>query len=311
MALLASHIAEMGQSLPAGLVGGFGKFEAIAHDVVCGLHNDERLLPEGDLKIMANRLLHSLLHYLGEVYDDAKRPWNKEHHVGPFSQIQLQELSLLARRDAAVEKKYGQKQIERVFEQQLALIVQSLGLLVVPARTGERSVDLICISSDASRVTFLLEAKTSAKPYTLPVKDERALLEYIEQVQTALTSLPRLDFVLIVSGEPSKTLSKKLRSLEGKSHVPIRFCRAQDLAELREMSVGPLPIEAFRDDLIGGPHVPPRGFVGPLVKKYEQLQLGHTSFVREMFDVYKPQSAGEGREHEDWPTEHGAGQESG
>lgn len=53
---------------------------------------------------------------------------DKRHKIGPFSSIRLTELAPLANRDARMSKKYGNKRIEKVFEQQLALIVQSFGL---------------------------------------------------------------------------------------------------------------------------------------------------------------------------------------
>jgi hypothetical protein len=272
----------------------------MVHEQLCSLHNRERQFASNTLKLMAHRLLHENLHRLESIYKAERDSVNTEHRYGPFSAIRLQELSLLARRDKAVIKKYGTKNVERVFEQQLALIAQSLGFYVVPARSGECGVDLICVSSD-QRWTFLLEAKTTAKRYSLPAKDRRALVEYVTMVQTALTTLPRLEFVLIVSWEASKTLGGKLIALEAETGVPARFCCAQDLAELREMSLGPIPTDVFRSEVLEKPKVLPKGFVGEVVRKSQQGQAAHVHFVREMLEVHRPPA---GAPAEVWPVNH-------
>ncbi len=278
------------------------EFEAIAFRALCGLHNAEWTVPEGDLKSMAHWLLHSALHHWDAIFQLVGDAWNKEHHPGPFSQLRVDELSPLAKRSPALVKKYGAKQVERVFEQQLALVVQSFGAYVVPGRVGESSVDLICISSE-QKVTFLLEAKTSGKPYALPTKDARALKEYVAGVQKALSTLPKLEFVLIVSGSPSSTLGKKIRLLEIDCGVPVRFCSAQELADLREMTIGPVPMDILRDEVLTGPHILPKGRLSQVVQKFQQAQAAHMSFVKSMMDLRRVEVS-DSAEHERFPKTH-------
>lgn len=120
-------------------------------------HSAAAAVLAGPLQVieLPRRLVATIFEQWVRTYD--KRNLYQSHKIGPFSSIRLAELAPLANRDARMSKKYGTKQIEKVFEQQLALIVQSFSLYV---RTGQRTVDLICISADpTARFTFLLEAK--------------------------------------------------------------------------------------------------------------------------------------------------------
>jgi hypothetical protein len=230
---------------------------------------------------LSKRLVASVFEQWMRIYD---RPgWNKSHKIGPFSSIRLAELAPLANRDARMGEKYGNKRIEKVFEQQLALIVQSFGLYVVSTRTGQRTVDLICISADpTARFTFLLEAKTSARPYALPRDDARALLEYIREVRGGLTTLPPLHFVLMVGPSPSATLEKKLQGLEAEASLPIRYCSADELAQLREVVAGPLPLNDFADHLLLASRVVPAGFAQTMRSRVDELRSSHEALVRTM-----------------------------
>jgi hypothetical protein len=225
--------------------------------VFAGPHSSGRWSPYAAK--LSHRLTATVFEQWVRIYD---RPdSDKSYKIGPFSSIRLTELAPLANRDARMSKKYGNKRIEKVFEQQLALIVQSFGLYVVSTRTGQRTVDLICISADPrARFTFLLEAKTSGRPYTLPRDDARALLEYIREVRIGLTTLPPLHFVLMIGPSPSATLEKKLQGLEAEAGLPIRYCSAHELAELREVVAGPLPLNDFADHLQRASRVVPAGF---------------------------------------------------
>ncbi|MGW6021441.1 hypothetical protein [Streptomyces sp. NPDC055099] len=204
--------------------------------------------PQGDCSLgmeaafLTRRMLSYTLHLQEAIYRWPMRPWSEAHKSGAFSSLRLPELQLLATRADAVKARYGDRKVEKVFEQQLALLIQSLGFYVVSTRTGESTVDLVCISADpASPFTFLLEAKSSVRPYTLPSDDRRALLQYIEDVRSNLTTSPPLAFVLIVSGAPQSTLKEKIAALELAAKVPVRFCTAQSLANLRENLIGPNP----------------------------------------------------------------------
>jgi hypothetical protein len=230
---------------------------------------------------LSQRLVTTVFEQWVRIYD---RPdWDKSHRIGPFSSIRLTELAPLANRDARMSKKYGSKRVEKVFEQQLALIVQSFGFYVVSTRTGQRTVDLICISADpTARFTFLLEAKTSGRPYALPRDDARALLEYIREVRTGLTTLPPLHFVLMIGPPPSATLEKKLQGLEAEAGSPIRYCSAHELAQLREVVAGPLPLNDFADHLLLAPRVVPAGFAQTMRSRVDELRSSHEALVRTM-----------------------------
>jgi hypothetical protein len=231
---------------------------------------------------LQQRLVATVFEQWVRIYD---RPYSVDSNKrgGPFSSIRLTELAPLANRDARLSKKYGNKRIEKVFEQQLALIVQSFGLYVVSTRTGQRTVDLICISADpTARFTFLLEAKTSARPYALPRDDARALLEYIREVRGGLTTLPPLHFVLMVGPSPSATLEKKLQGLEAEAGLPIRYCSANELAQLREVVAGPLPLNDFADHLLLASRVVPAGFAQKMRSRVDELRSSHEALVRTM-----------------------------
>jgi hypothetical protein len=230
---------------------------------------------------LSHRLTATVFEQWVRTYE--KRDLNESHKIGPFSSIRLAELAPLANRHARMSKKYGNKKIEKVFEQQLALIVQSFGLYVVSTRTGQRTVDLICISADpTARFTFLLEAKTSGRPYALPRDDARALLEYIREVRNGLTTLPPLHFVLMVGPSPSATLEKKLHGLEAEAGLPIRYCSADELAQLREVVAGPLPLNDFADHLLRASRVVPAGFAQTMRSRVDELRSSHEALVRTM-----------------------------
>jgi hypothetical protein len=230
---------------------------------------------------LSQRLVATVFEQWVRIYD--KPDLDKTHKVGPFSSIRLTELAPLANRDARMSKKYGNKRVEKVFEQQLALIVQSFGLYVVSTRTGQRTVDLICISADpTARFTFLLEAKTSGRPYTLPRDDARALLEYIREVRSGLTTLPPLHFVLMIGPSPSATLEKKLQGLEAEAGLPIRYCSAHELAQLREIVAGPLPLNDFADHLLLASRVVPAGLAQTMRSRVDELRSSHEALVRTM-----------------------------
>jgi hypothetical protein len=200
---------------------------------------------------LISQLSTGLIRILSATYAMPFTTWNAEHKLGPFSAIRLPELSLLARRDPTTIRKYGHKQVEVLFEQQLSLILQSFGFIVVRTRRGDRTVDLVCISGDPrQQMTILVEAKTTRGAYSLPTDDERALLEYVRDVRENLTTMPALAFVLIVAPAASSKIESKLASIESKAGVPVRLITASDVAQLRESLAGPLMLGPFRSMLL-------------------------------------------------------------
>jgi hypothetical protein len=124
------------------------------------------------------------------------------------------------------------------------MLASTLGCVVVQTRRFERSVDIVCFS-ETPKATFLIEAKTTAGPYSLPTKDERALAEYVETVREGLRFLPSLQLVIIVGPDPTGTLGPKLRRLSLEIGVPIRFLRAGELARARQQIAGSFPLSKF------------------------------------------------------------------
>jgi hypothetical protein len=257
------------------------EMDGIAHSAASKVHAFAQDLSEPNFVKLSERFLTTIFQQWGNIYDQAR--WDETHKAGPFSAIRVSELAPLANRDARMVAKYGRKRIEKIFEQQLALIVQSFGLYVVSTRTGQRTVDLICISADpTARFTFLLEAKTSGRPYALPRDDARALLEYIREVRGGLTTLPPLHFVLMIGPYPSATLEKKLQGLEAEAGLPIRYCSADELAQLREVVAGPLPLNDFADHLLLASRVVPAGFAQTMRSRVDELRSSHEALVRTM-----------------------------
>jgi hypothetical protein len=264
--------------LPPGLVA---VFESSAHSGLNDLFNLSGVFSGRYEGIAARRLMSGALELVAQAY--AKEAWfNKEHKPGPFSSIRLDELALLASRDASTLKRYGERRVEKVFEGQLALIIQSFGMYVVSTDTGRRTVDLVCLSGIEERMTFLVEAKSSKKPYTLPTKDARALKEYVADIRRSLPTLPTLRFVLVVAHAPAARLEKKLAQLEADAGIPLRFLKAQQLADLRESITGPMPMRIFSEQILQSTHILGTDFVSSIVKGYNAEQDAHKQFVESM-----------------------------
>jgi hypothetical protein len=271
--------------LPAAPVAAF---ETIAHDVI-GELLQYRNQARGYAARLVDYLLTSTVKFLTDVYRRKGNLVNKEHHVGPFSQIRTSEIGLLARRDKNLTTRYGDKQIEKVFEYQLNLILQSLGFYVVLTRSGQRTVDLVCISRDPnSGYSFLVEAKSTTGPYSLPSSDERALADYVNDFRKNLTSLQKLSFVIVVGPSHSKTLERKLIALESKVGIPVRFWSAQDLANLREEIVGPVLPQSFLNAVLCSPRIMPPNSSKHIADEYNKVQKAHQAFVASLLPSAAP-----------------------
>jgi hypothetical protein len=243
--------------------------------------------PVASHQLLALSLLGSCIQHLVHIYREKWELSKEGHRAGVFSQIRLSELSLLAKRDPGLAKKYGVKHIEKTFERQLSLIFQSFGFYVVSTRIGKRTVDLVCFSDrQEAKMTFMVEAKTSAGSYGLPTDDERALVDYISDVRSSLPLLPDLKFVLILGHQPAKTLEKKLTNLEARVGIPVRFAAAQDIADLRESMPGPVPPDSFAETILTSPHVIPTGFSQTIVQRYFQKQESLDDFVQNWIDPH-------------------------
>jgi Restriction endonuclease len=276
--------------LDGSLMDGTGPYtaiESVAHEALVSLHVAQITAPGHMMETLCGRLMQSVLQALSDGYEDRANGWKESSwRPGPFSDLRLQELQLLALRHESMEKRYGVKMIERRFEQQLALLFQSLGFIVIQTRTGTRTADLVCISSDPNHsITFLVEAKTSKAPYSLPAKDERALLEYVREIDGSLTTLPRLRFVLLVSARATKTLAGKLRNFETRSGTPIRFITASALGQLRADLTGPAPVGPLTKLLLDSYHVLPDEFVKTITDIYRRQQDAHRQFAEALMEA--------------------------
>ena len=194
----------------------------------------------------------------------------------------LEELPLLARRDGVVAKRYGESAIETYFEAQLAILMQSLGFLVIRTERAQRRIDLVCIAPGAAgeSYTILLEAKTTAANYSLPTKDSRAITEYVSSVRSALKSLPPLRVVIIVGNTPAKTVAGKLAALEATCGLPVRYCEASLLRRLRRQLPGPVDYARFLKVCIEASRILGEQEVYQVIESDKAIRDAHNNFVQ-------------------------------
>jgi hypothetical protein len=275
------HGAALHESLVAG-------FEGVSHRVVRDLQFVATQVDGPYLVALGERLLEHVLDILARAYTERDKSAAPPAHVGPFSAIRTADLPLLAARDSRLTRRYKGQPIERVFEQQLALIAQSCGFYVVSTRIAERTVDLICISADPSAAyTCLIEAKSTTRNYSLPTDHSRALEEYVHDVVKTLTTVPPLRFVLVVGPTPARTLPTKLQELEVRIGIPVRYIEATHLARLRELLPGPVPLGPFAEAILHSTPVVASSVMDGIALKFRQLQTAHSEFVQAMMKPSK------------------------
>jgi hypothetical protein len=211
---------------------------------------------------------------------------NLQHRRGIFSELRPDRLSFIARRNEEAVQVYGNKGVEKALERQLALLVQSIGFFVIATKTGRNTVDLLCISPDPrSHYTFMIEAKTSRRPYALPRKDSRALQEYVQTVTKHLGTLPPLSFILVVGQAPASTLKSKMVSLQIKLGVPARYIDAVDLAAFREHFTGYLSHEVFAQAVLSGDFILSKETIIKIIETSESQQKAHSDFVQALLSL--------------------------
>lgn len=167
--------------------------------------------------------------------------------------LDLDFLCRVARRDAGtLAGLRSVRDADSLFEQQLALLLTSMGFVTVPAERATRGVDLICFGHPAAKneFSFLLEAKSSAKNYSLPTDDERALREYVARVRARLDRPDDLKFLIIVSASPSRTLEAKLLILQADIRMPVRYLNADALVAMRRALPAHVPMDPFREAVL-------------------------------------------------------------
>jgi len=194
----------------------------------------------------------------------------------------LDELSLLASRSKIIVERYGESAIETRFEAQLALLMQSLGFLVIRTERAQRRIDLVCIAPGppGESYTVLLEAKTTAANYALPTKDSRAITEYVSSVRSALKSLPPLRLVIVVGRAPAKTVAAKLAALEATCGLPVRYCDVSLLRYLRHQLPGPVDHVNFLKECIKGARILTGREMHQVVESDKAVRDAHNSFVQ-------------------------------
>lgn len=283
-------------------------FEESAHNGLLQLHNLRTRSKNSDYRRLLTSLTHGLIEILSAMYSVPHPAWNADHKLGPFSAIRLPELALLARRNEAVIKRYGVKNVESIYEQQLALIMQSFGFIVVRTRKGDRTVDLVCIAGDPnSSMTVLVEAKTTKRPYTLPTDDQRALIEYARDVRQNLTTLPSLSLVLIVAPSASNSIEPRLAHLESEAGVPVRLISAGDFAQLREFIAGPLRLPVFRNATLASPTRVLHGLPTIIAADSQKVAEAHEALVRACLPgAHEASRAQTHWDHEHAPTDSGS-----
>lgn len=280
--------------------GAHAQLEALAHSELSDLHADTGRRAHPDFRALAHRFTTTLAEGLSNLYEAEAARTNPEHAAGPFSMLQPAELGLLARRDAGAIGRYGPKGVEAAFETQLALVMASLGFFVVRTDRGTRTVDLVCMSADPqAHFSVLLEAKSTARPYAFPPRDQRALEEYARSVQQSLRTMPPLRFILLTSHSAARTLPEKVRAFEASVGVPTRFIPAQELANLREFVIGPLWHSDLARTLARSEHVIESGFARTLAHRAREIEAVHQDAVRTMLPAARSPRAD--AEREAWP----------
>jgi hypothetical protein len=195
------------------------------------------------------------------------------------------ELRDLARRTENVISRYGEDEVEVRFERQLSLLMQSFGFFVISAKRGQRQVDLICIApaTPGESFTFLLEAKSTAINYSLPTRDARAIEEYVSSARSVLKTLPPLRLILIVSGNHTKTIQKKITELEANCGIPVRFCDVSVLQALRRQLPGPLDLPQFLKTCTNSNKVLSWQDAAHLIQADTAIRNAHAEFIEKLF----------------------------
>ena len=229
---------------------------------------------------IADRLLDQALEFRRNVLKDRYLSHRARADEGQ-SEIGSRELELLSRRHGLMADKYGAKRIERIFEQKLDLLFQSLGFTVIPARPGEAEADLLCISRQ-ERFAFLVDAKSTRGKYALPKTDQRALVDYVGSFSRKLPDLPELSFVLLAGSQVASTVPAKLKALERRLGIPIRFIPANVLGRLAQELPGPVSGGVLRDSIIASDFVVSEKIIAEMRAEFDSVVSAYTEFVAKL-----------------------------
>jgi hypothetical protein len=234
-------------------------------------------------RAQADRLLSQSLRFREEVLK-RRYAFHRERADEGRSEIRGGELELLSARSRLMEEKYGPKRIERIFEQKLDLLFQSLGFTVIPARPGEAEADLLCIARQ-DRFTFLVDAKSTRGKYNLPKTDQRALEEYVGGFSEKLPDLPELSFVLLAGHDVASTVPGKLRSLERRLGLPARFVPARVLGQLAEELRGPVSGAVLREAILSSDYIVSDKVIEEMRSAFDSIASAYADFVAKLRSV--------------------------
>jgi len=73
--------------------------------------------------------------------------------------------------------------------------------------------------------------------------------------------------------------------------MPVRFCRVQDLADLRRSIPGPAPLTAFSESVLSGEHVLQRGFAKAIAQSHMDRQAVVSELVRVFLSLQTSKAA--------------------
>jgi hypothetical protein len=243
----------------------------------------------GALRDRLDYLLDRLLEYGEQLYREQNSQWSTKHVESAFSEPWLNELIQLGERNSSISKKYGEKKVEKRFEHNIALLFQTFGFVTIPALSGEPAADLLCIGKDAGQnFAFLVDSKSSRRPYALPKTDQRAIHSYVKETVRSIGELHELKFVMLIGNGPANTVLKKLGSLEKEIGTPVRFADVADLVELRKAHSGALRMDFFLDTVIHSECVLSKATFEKLQQKHLDFENTYAQFVRKMRSLTTP-----------------------
>jgi len=229
------------------------------------------LLGEGEQKALFRTVMAASTAAYRRVGNPIRSSW-----VPPIEHSRL-DLVGLSRRQPVAIKRHGAPQVARAFERAMTIVMQSFGFYVVTADLGEEISDLICICEEYS---LILDCKTSARPYSLPTDDSRALRDYVARVRSDLRTLPALSLLLVVGPPPTAGLARRLKQLELEAQLPVRYCSAEILGRLRGMIPGAVAPSPFLRAAHESPSVIPDSFADVITAAWEKRQEAHSQFVK-------------------------------
>ena len=251
-------------------------YESYAHESVASLASLSTALNDQDTHWLVRNVLISLHEAWFQLEKDAARPWLLKDLNTP---LDASDLPAIAERQPLLVRRYGAK-LSWIFEQQLSLMFQSLGCHVSSTRRFERSVDLICVLPTNPPSMIIVEAKSTARQYGLPARDQRALAEYVGAIRRNLITLPPLQLLLIVGPAPAGSISNRVRQTAAELGLPIRYCEARTLARLRTLIPGPLALADFLDRIVRGPEIVPRELPQDLYDAWKAREEAQSALIR-------------------------------